>query len=59
MRFSEKSLENLLKVNRRAGYKKEVDRIDQYFEHPIIHREIHGDRIFIPLNIERVWNRIG
>jgi hypothetical protein len=26
------------------------------FTNPIIHREIHGDKVYVPLNMERVWN---
>ncbi|MGM0878300.1 MAG: hypothetical protein ACQEWV_27250 [Bacillota bacterium] len=59
MKYSGESLENLLGVNQRARYKKEVEILDQYFETPIIHREIHGDKIYVALNLDRVWNQIS
>jgi hypothetical protein len=59
MKLSEESLRNLLGVNPRARHKNEVDCLDQYFENPIIHRQIHGDKIYVPLNLDRVWNQIS
>ena len=59
MKLSGEILENLLGVNHRARHKQEVDRLDQYFENPIIHRQIHGNKIYTPLILDRVWNQIG
>jgi hypothetical protein len=59
MKSSRERLENLLGVKQRARYKKEVENLDQYFETTILHREIHGDKIYVPLNLDRVWNQIG
>ncbi len=38
--------------------KKENEILEHYFENPIIHREIHGEKVYVPLNLDRVWNRI-
>lgn len=45
MKYFRESLDNLIGVDPRARHKhkNKVDRLDQYFENPIIHREIHGD----------------
>lgn len=60
MKYSKVSLNNIFGVKYRARHKVKADRsIDQYFENPIIHREIHGDRIFAPLDLKRVWNQMN
>jgi hypothetical protein len=59
MKFSRQSLETLLGVHRIVRHKKGKKRsLEDYFENPIIHKEIQGDRVFVPLNIDRVWNEI-
>jgi hypothetical protein len=58
MELFRESLENLLGVNLKARHKNQADRLDQYFEESIIHREIQGDKIYVPLNLNRVWNQI-
>ncbi|RBP90753.1 hypothetical protein DFO70_109260 [Cytobacillus firmus] len=55
----EAGLENLLQGEQRARLKNEMENLDQYFKTPIIHREIHGDKVYVPLNLDRVWNRIN
>lgn len=59
MKLSGEILENVLGVNHRARHKKEVDCLGQYFDNLIIHRQIHGDKIYAPLNLDRVWNQIS
>ncbi|MGG0717641.1 hypothetical protein ABE096_08585 [Robertmurraya massiliosenegalensis] len=58
MNLSGENFENLFRVNPRTRHKKEVDHLDQSFKNPIIHRQIHGDKVFVPLNLEKVWNQI-
>ncbi|MED3561219.1 hypothetical protein [Bacillus xiapuensis] len=56
MKFSNQSLEKLRGVHKRARHKVSgKHNLDKYFENPIIHREIQGDRIYVPLNLEKVW----
>ncbi|MEH7342777.1 hypothetical protein V7122_02635 [Bacillus sp. JJ1532] len=43
----------------RRGYKKEMESLDRYFQDPIIHRQIHGEEIYTPLNLHKIWDRIG
>ncbi|MRX56609.1 hypothetical protein [Metabacillus idriensis] len=59
MKYSGENFENLFGVIKRARLKKEIENLGQYFENPIIHREIHGDKIYVPLNLDRVWNQIS
>jgi hypothetical protein len=60
MKFSRESLDNLVGVNPRARRKNKVDRcMNQYFKDPIIHRQIHGDKIYVPLHLDKVWNQIN
>ena len=57
MKFSNLSLEKLVGASERARHKIRSDRnLEQHFETPIIHREIQGDRVYVPLNLYRVWN---
>ncbi|MCM3443241.1 hypothetical protein AB3Z07_03845 [Metabacillus halosaccharovorans] len=58
MKSSKVSLDNLLGKNTRAKRKNIVGRESQDMEECIIHREIHGDKVYVPLNLERVWNSI-
>ncbi|KAF0818485.1 hypothetical protein KIS4809_2544 [Bacillus sp. ZZV12-4809] len=59
MKNSGESLESLLGVNHIVRKKavKDLD-LDQCFLNPIIHREINGNTVYSPLNIQRVWDQI-
>ncbi|MGG1396930.1 hypothetical protein ABE288_03775 [Bacillus salipaludis] len=59
MKFSNLSLEKLRGVHKPARHKVSEKRsLEQFFEDPIIHREIQGDRIYVPLNLNKVWNGV-
>lgn len=59
MKFSTLSLEKIVGASQRARHKVKNDRsLEHYFEDPIIHKEIQGDRIYVPLNLDKVWNGI-
>lgn len=59
MKMSEQSFEKLQGIRKRARAKKtEKHPFVQYFRNPIIHKQIHGERVYVPLNIQRVWNEI-
>lgn len=52
--------ENILGTKPRARHKKIIENyLDESFTNPIIHKEIHGDKIYVPLDLNRVWNRIN
>jgi hypothetical protein len=59
MKRSSQSLEKLVGARWRARHKIEMDNPEHYFENPLIHKEIHGDKVYIPLNLNRVWNEIN
>ena len=40
-------------------YKQFTKNINQYFSNPIIHKEINGDKIYVALDLDRIWNRIN
>ena len=57
--MNNKPTENILGTKIRARHKELNNFLNQSFENPIIHREIHGDRVFVPLDLNRIWNRIN
>jgi len=60
MKFSSQSLDKLLGATKKARHRIRTDySLEHYFEEPIIHREIQGDRIYVPLNLNRVWDEIN
>lgn len=56
MKYSSVSFEKLIGVRQRVRHK--MGLAAESFADPIIHREIQGDRVFVPLNLERVWNEV-
>lgn len=59
MKKSNQSMEKLKGIRKRARHKtSESHSLMHYFKKPIVHREIHGDRVHVPLGIHRVWNGI-
>ena len=42
----------------RARYMELIKSLDQSFKNPIIHREINGDKIYVSLDLNRIWNII-
>lgn len=56
MKYSTVSLERLLggrTMARRNG--RRGSSLEDFFEDPIIHKEIHGDKVYVPLNLHRAW----
>lgn len=59
MKMSNQSLEKLQGIGQRARAKIRKKRpLVQYFKNPIIHKQIQGERVYVPLNIQRVWNEV-
>ncbi|MCM3693114.1 hypothetical protein [Neobacillus niacini] len=59
MKKTSQSIEELKGMRKRARHRiRESESFMQYFKKPIIHKEIHGDRVFVPLRISRIWNGI-
>lgn len=58
MKVSGQRVKKLLGADLKARHKKEVVDLDQYVN-PLIHKQIHGDKVYVPLNLDRVWNQIS
>jgi len=59
MKKSNQSMERLKGMRKRARRRtSESQSLMQYFKTPIVHKEIHGDRVYVPLRISRIWNGI-
>lgn len=59
MKYSTISLEKLVGGHKRARHKlRRTASLEEHFEDPIIHREIQGNRVYVPLNLYRVWQEI-
>ncbi|MCM3676645.1 hypothetical protein M3699_23060 [Peribacillus simplex] len=56
MRLPE-DFKNFLEINQ-ARHKTEGLSLETCFSHLIIHKEIHGDKVFVPLDLKRIWNRL-
>ena len=56
--MNEKYIKNVLGTNSRARRKELFNnRLDTNFLNPILHKEIHGDEIYVPLDLNRIWNK--
>jgi hypothetical protein len=56
--MNENNIKNLLGSNYRARRQELCNNnLDQYFFNPIIHKEIHGDKIYVPLDLNKIWNK--
>ncbi len=43
----------------RSRHKTEAEALDEYFTNPNIHRQIKGDKVYVPLNLNRIWDEIS
>ena len=59
MHSSEKNFEKIVGNYPRGRQKKETDSLDKYFENPIIHRQILGDKIYVKLDLKRIWDQLS
>lgn len=48
-------LEDVLGISLRARPYRELGENHDSFRSPIIHRQIHGDKVYVPLN-RNLWN---
>ncbi|WP_180271288.1 hypothetical protein [Fredinandcohnia onubensis] len=42
----------------RARQKNFFGNLEGSFKNPIIHREIHGEKVYVPLDLSRIWDRM-
>ncbi|MDQ0860015.1 hypothetical protein [Bacillus sp. V2I10] len=57
MKTSGESLENILGVHRKARRKNQMYYLENSFKNPIVHREINGDKVYVPLDMEWIRNK--
>ena len=56
MKYSGVNLNKVLGVHTRA--RRKLGRcLDQYFESPLLHKEIHSPKVYVPLNLNKAWNQ--
>ncbi|MGG1679221.1 hypothetical protein ACIFOT_26365 [Neobacillus sp. NRS-1170] len=59
MKYSDIKLGDLLGGRIPARRKRKVDiGINDSFDNPIIHRQIHGEKVYVPLNLGKLWNQL-
>lgn len=44
-------------VSNKVKRKEEKYDINELFKNPLIHRQINGDEVYIPLDTNRLWGR--
>ncbi|MED4205825.1 hypothetical protein [Neobacillus mesonae] len=44
-----------VRVKRKEDLEISMENLDSFFTNPIIHRQIHGDKVYVPLNMSRIW----
>ncbi len=42
----------------RARQKNFYENLERSFKNPIIHKEIHGDKVYVPLDLSKIWDRV-
>jgi hypothetical protein len=58
MKFSNINVDEMYGASKRARHKSSKNlNLEMYFEEPIIHKEIQGDRVYVPLDLNRAWNK--
>ena len=56
--MNENYIKNVLGTYSRARRQELINNsLDHYFLTPLIHKEIHGDKIYVPLDLNRIWNK--
>lgn len=59
MKFSNHILTQLSDAPKRARRKMNANEVlEPYFEEPIIHRQVQGDKVYVPLNLSRAWDKL-
>ncbi|WP_035446374.1 hypothetical protein [Bacillus sp. UNC41MFS5] len=60
MKISKVNLADFFGGNVRARRKMRREHCqDANFQNPIIHKQINGEKVYVPLNLGRVWNQVN
>jgi hypothetical protein len=57
MKYESNYIKSILGVNVRARFSNQIEPNIDSFNNPLIHREIKGDKVYVPLDLERLWGR--
>jgi hypothetical protein len=57
MKSTSANFDKLLGTVYRARRQQDYSLIDHSFQKPILHRQVHGDEVYVPLNLKRIWNQ--
>jgi hypothetical protein len=50
-------VESIFGVDVRIRHKENIEEnLERYFLNPIMHKQIHGDEIYVPLDLDRIWS---
>lgn len=55
MNFSD--VEYLLGKRVRVARRELKDSLVERFKNPIVHKGIHGDKVYVPLDLNRIWDK--
>lgn len=55
MKASSANFDKLLGTVYRARRQQDHSLIEGSFQKPILHRKVHGDEVYVTLNLERIW----
>ena len=56
MKSSSENFDKLLGTVYRARRQQDYSLLERSFQKPILHRQVHGDEVYVPLNLERIWS---
>ncbi|WP_191991745.1 hypothetical protein [Bacillus aerolatus] len=56
MNLQKEYVKKLVGINSIARHKEESHIADQFLN-PLIHRQIHGSEIYVPLDLKQFWSR--
>ncbi len=59
MKNSENPITSILGVDVRTKHKIDLEISDECSFNPIIHKQIHGDEVYVPLNLSSIWSTIN
>ncbi|MGE8202949.1 hypothetical protein ACQKP0_00065 [Heyndrickxia sp. NPDC080065] len=45
-----------VRTKQRININSQMENLDKYFLNPIIHKQIHGDEVYVPLSLSRIWS---
>lgn len=56
MNLQKEYVKKLAGIHSIARHKENRQEIEQFWN-PLIHKQIHGSEVYVPLDLQRLWNR--